>query len=218
MALLEQDMTVALITDENISHAIKVLSESDPKLQFLFDAVGPIPVPNQNLEYRSVCRIIVNQQLSGKAADTIFGRIEKCIPDLNAKSVLEAENDMFRSCGVSRGKAEYLKLLAEKLHGNPNYFEHIAKMETHAAKHEIWSNKGFGEWSSEIFLLFYLKRSDVFPKGDVTLNKVIAKLYGIDHANEGRIYELSKTWSPYRSVVSLALWRFFDLGLMKREN
>ena len=135
-------MAEALIADEAIAQAKKVLSATDTKLQFLFDAVGPISAPNQSLEYRSVCRIIVNQQLSGKAADTIFGRIEKCIPDLNAKSVLEAETALFRSCGVSKGKTEYLKLLAAKLNDNPMYFEHLAEMETKDAKREIWSNKG----------------------------------------------------------------------------
>ncbi|MBI1495197.1 DNA-3-methyladenine glycosylase family protein [Halocynthiibacter styelae] len=211
-------MTELLITAETIAHAVKTLSETDPRLEALFDAVGPISVPNQSLEYRSVCRIIVNQQLSGKAADTIFGRIENCIPDLNAQRILEADSELLRSCGVSKGKTEYLKLLAQRLHSNPGYFEQLAMMDTQAAKAEIWSNKGFGEWSSEIFLLFYLKRKDVFPKGDVTLNKVVAKLYGIDHSNEDKIYYLSEAWSPHRSIVSLALWRFFDLGLMTRQD
>jgi len=208
-------MIGTLITDESIALAVASLSQDDGRLAAVFDAVGKISLPRQSLEFGSVCRIIINQQLSGKAADTIFRRIQERIPNLTPQNVLMVADEELRSCGVSGAKVNYLKLLAEKIEDNPSYFDALVQMETGAAKEVIWSNKGFGEWSSEIFLLFHLKRADVFPKGDVTLNKVTAKIYGIDPIDVKRIYELSEAWSPYRSVVSLAFWQFFDLGLLE---
>ena len=210
-------MVETLLTAKTIAHAVAFLSQQDENLATLFNAVGNISPPRQSLEFRSVCRIIINQQLSGKAADTIFSRIEERIPNLSPQSVLKTESEALRFCGVSGAKVKYLKLLAEKLEDTPSYFDNLVHMDSEAAKKEIWSNKGFGEWSSEIFLLFHLKRADVFPKGDVTLNKVAAKIYSLDPNAKSRIYERSVAWSPYRSVVSLALWQFFDLGLMDQS-
>lgn len=208
-------MTESLITEETIAYAKKLLSQNDGRLKLLFNAIGEFSPPNKSLEYKSVCRIIINQQLSGKAADTIFCRIEKSIPNINPQSILGVKSEVLRSCGVSRAKIEYLKRLAQRLEEDPGYFENLAQMESIDAKQVIWSNKGFGEWSSEIFLLFHLRRANVFPKGDVTLNKVVAEIYGIDPRDENKIYQLSESWSPYKSVVSLALWRYFDLGLIR---
>ncbi len=203
-----------LITFKSIEIAVAALSENDAKLANLFHVVGELTPPHKSLEFSSVSRIIINQQLSGKAADTIFGRIENRFPNLIPNEILNAENEVLRACGVSNAKVKYLKALAQKLIERPGYFEEISQMESGLAKEEIWSNKGFGEWSSEIFLLFHLKRADIYPKGDVTLNKVVGKIFEIDPKDEKKIYELSESWSPYRSIVSLALWQFFDNGLM----
>jgi DNA-3-methyladenine glycosylase II len=206
-------MTENLINEKNVENAILILSKNDLILKKMFNLVGKVKLPNERLEFKNVCRIIVNQQLSGKAANTIFNRIKEKIPNLSPKCFLSISTEEMRQCGLSNAKSNYIKLLANKLNHNPLYFYQLQKLDTLSAKNEIWSNKGFGEWSSDIFLLFYLRKMDVFPKGDVTLNKVFSKIYCIDQKDEKYIYNYSNDWTPYKSVVSLAFWQFFDNNL-----
>ena len=206
-------MTKKLINERNVEDSVLILSENDVVLKKMFKLVGKIKLPNEKLEFKSVCKIIINQQLSGKAARTIFNRIEEKIPNLSPKCFLNISTEELRQCGLSNAKSNYIKLLANKLVHNPLYFHQLQELDTVSAKNEIWSNKGFGEWSSDIFLLFYLRKMDVFPRRDVTLNKVFSKIYGTDQKDEKYIYKYSHNWTPYKSVVSLAFWQFFDNGI-----
>ena len=206
-------MIKKLINERNVEDSVLILSENDVVLKKMFKLVGKIKLPNEKLDFKSDCKIIINQQLSGKAARTIFNRIEEKIPNLSPKCFLNISTEELRQCGLSNAKSNYIKLLANKLVHNPLYFHQLQELDTVSAKNEIWSNKGFGEWSSDIFLLFYLRKMDVFPRRDVTLNKVFSKIYGTDQKDEKYIYKYSHNWTPYKSVVSLAFWQFFDDGI-----
>ena len=97
-------MTENLINEKNVENAILILSKNDLILKKMFNLVGKLKLPDERLEFKNVCRIIVNQQLSGKAANTIFNRIKEKIPNLSPKCFLSISTEEMRQCGLSNAK------------------------------------------------------------------------------------------------------------------
>jgi DNA-3-methyladenine glycosylase II len=159
---------------------------------------------------------IVNQQLSGKAAKTIYGRLEKLAGrgGITPKAILKLKISAMRKCGLSALKAEAIKGLAkaaDKLD--------LSKIHLHEDEKIIellTAQKGIGPWTAEMILMFSLGRQDIFSKGDLGLKKGIMHLYGLKKMPSDRFMDkLAKAWSPYRTYAARVLWRVVDDGKEK---
>ncbi|TCS61602.1 DNA-3-methyladenine glycosylase family protein [Varunaivibrio sulfuroxidans] len=195
-----------------IDDAVIVLSAQDAVMREVLRSIEPISPPSKDLCFENTARIVINQQLSGKAANTIFSRILNVVEEFTPSSIIETPTDKLRNCGLSRAKIQYIKALAEKCQHDQSYLTSFISMTDEAAFARIRENKGFGDWSAYIFLLFHLKRPNIFPEGDATLNSVISELYGVSKSNTDDICRMSDKWSPYKSIACLALWRWADSG------
>ncbi len=153
---------------------------------------------------------IISQQLSIKAADTIFGRFKelfgKTFP--TPKQVLNMEDEKIRACGLSFAKVSYVKSVANAFISDLIDIEKIRKQSDEEVIQELTQIKGVGQWTAEMILIFTLKRPDVFSIGDLGLRNAIIKLYGITDRKE--MLNLSETWKPYRSYASWLLWRSLE--------
>lgn len=190
--------------------AIEYLDTADPILGRVFKVIPELKLPDRDMSFESVARIIVNQQLSLKAAETIHGRVVDLVKSYTPENLVRTPIEKLRACGLSNAKAAYIQKFATVCLNEPNYLESFLKLDDEMARDKILKNAGFGPWSAQIFLLFHLRRPDVFPTGDATLNKAISLLYDIPQSAKQQIASLSEVWAPYRSTASLALWKWID--------
>lgn len=162
--------------------------------------------------YRSLVRSIVGQQLSTKAAASIFNRFLHLFPDEEVKPevLLLIKDEELRSVGISWGKVKYLKDLSEKVLDGSLHLGKLEEMTNEEVIAELTGVKGIGPWTAEMFLMFSLARPDVFSFGDLGLKNAIKKLYKNENVSIEYMEKLSKKWSPYRTYAALILWESLD--------
>lgn len=160
--------------------------------------------------YEELVEAIVSQQLSVKAAATIFGRFKalfgKKFP--TPKQVLAMEDDKLRACGISYPKISYIKAIAQAFADKQIDLKKITKLTNEEIIIELTKIKGVGRWTAEMMLIFVLNRPDVFSIGDLGLRNAITRLYGITDKKE--MEKLAESWSPHRSTASWYLWRSLE--------
>ena len=160
--------------------------------------------------FETLLSAIVSQQISTAAAAAIQQRLNILLPEMEAGALLQLPVGALREAGLSQRKVEYAEGLARAMdegHFDPSKLE---VMDDQAAIAAITALRGFGPWSAEIYLMFSLQRSDIFPAGDLALRISLQKLKGIDTPlNEKHSRELVAAWSPYRSAGSLFLWHYY---------
>lgn len=153
---------------------------------------------------------IVSQQISTEAAAAIMGRVRDLLPQMRADLVLALPPGALRNAGLSMRKVEYVEGLAQAMVDNRFDPAELAAMEDQAVIDAITTLRGFGPWSAEIYLMFSLQRTDVFPAGDLALRIALQKLKGIETPlNDRQARQLVESWSPYRSAGSLFLWHYY---------
>lgn len=164
--------------------------------------------------FHALARAIVYQQLSGKAASTIFGRFELAcgVRKLNPKAVLAVSEEQMRAAGLSGQKARYIRDLAEKTASGEVRFGRHKKMTDDEIIAELTQVKGIGVWTVQMFLMFALKRPDVFPVLDLGVRNGMKNLYNLDPQAKHPAYEaIAENWRPYRSIASWYMWRSLEI-------
>lgn len=172
-----------------------------------------IKTNNEGL-FVSLCSSIINQQLSNKAASTIFGRFKALFPKekITAGKLSKMTTEKLRAVGISSQKANYLRDLAVKVLSKEVELEKFAILPDEAIVKELTSVKGIGRWTAEMFLMFALRREDVFSYGDLILRKSFQKLYGFKNEPiPQEIEKITSKWSPYKTYASRVLWRSYRL-------
>jgi DNA-3-methyladenine glycosylase II len=179
--------------------AIDHLKQSDPVLGAIIDRVGPYRMSYGEPTFESLARSIVYQQLSGKAASTIYGRFAAAAGEpLTPEGVLRLSLEQMRALGLSQQKAKYVRDLAEL--SDEEVIEHLTQV------------KGVGVWTVHMFLMFYLRRPNVLPTGDLGICNAVKKAYRMrKHPKPLDIEKRAKKWHPYCSVASWYLWRSLEL-------
>lgn len=172
-------------------------------------------VPTQTPLYESLIKAIISQQLSVKAADTIYGRFISLFGNqsLSLETLLSMDHEILRSVGLSNQKAHYTKYVADFfLREENSMIEWEQQLDTEIIE-KLTSIKGVGEWTVHMILIFNLGRSDVLPLGDLIVKRGLMKLLKIksdDKNGLSKIIKKSQKWSPHRSYVSRLMWAAKD--------
>jgi DNA-3-methyladenine glycosylase II len=174
-------------------------------------AVGPCLLePGVRGDYfTTLLRVIVGQQLSTRAAESIWRRVAGLHPRerrIRPVDVLSATGAELRSAGLSAAKVAYMKDLATKVSSGALSFRRIVRLDDAAIVSELVKVNGLGRWSAEMFLIFKLGRPDVWPVDDLGIRNAVARHYRRSFA-AGELQELAEPWRPHRSVASWYLWR-----------
>jgi DNA-3-methyladenine glycosylase II len=193
----------------NYTKAFDHLSK-DPIMSFLIKELGyEIDLYDRNDSdlARAFANLIIEQQISFKAAITIKQRFQDLTRRLSNEEILELDNNEIQSIGMSFRKVEYIKNIFK-------YFEH-SDFEFHKAsdkeiEDELIQIKGIGKWTIEMFMIFILFRLDVFSKGDIALINSIKSNYNIIDLSTNQLNELISKWSPYNTIASLILWKSIE--------
>lgn len=180
----------------------------DPLLNKLIKKYkAPTFSDRSNFLFEDLVESIISQQLSGKAADTIYKRFlalfEAKFP--SPQQILEMETEKLRGAGMSYSKASYIKNIAQAFLNKELDVNKLKKMADEEVIKELTKIKGIGRWTAEMTLIFTLKREDVFSLGDAGLRRAIKNLYKIN--KEKDILELAEKWKPKRSSACWYLWR-----------
>ncbi|AOY02138.1 DNA-3-methyladenine glycosylase [Jeongeupia sp. USM3] len=156
----------------------------------------------------TLCRSVVGQQISVKAADSIWRRFEACLGELRSERLLATPVDALRACGLSQRKVEYLTDLAQHHADGRLAAGRLAAMDDEAVIAELTAIRGIGRWTAEMFLMFHLMRPDVLPLDDIGLIKAVARYYHDDERRpKAEVHALAQRWAPWRSVATWYLWR-----------
>lgn len=187
----------------------------DHILYSVIEKIG-VPGPTTSQDYFSdLCETIINQQLSDKAAATIFSRFKKLFPSgkITPKTLIKLSAEKIRSCGTSNAKVSFLKDLAKKVLAEELRLDELAKLSDDLIMKELTKVKGIGPWTAEMFLMFSLGREDVFSHGDLGLRKAIKKLYKFKkEPTRSQIEKIVKKWKPYRTYASRILWKSLEIN------
>jgi len=192
------------------------LALADPVLAALVERFAGTALVSRGEPFVTLARSIVGQQISVKAADTVWARLAQALPVLTASEVLAREPASLRACGLSVRKVEYLQDLAR--HFVARHFEngqvhvaHWASMSDAEIIDELTAVRGIGVWTAQMFLIFNQLRPDVFPLDDIGLQKAVARHYcDGQRPARGWLAAHGERWRPWRSVATWYLWRSLD--------
>ena len=192
--------------------AKKILSKRDPILRKIIKKYKKGFLSTRNKPFFSLCRTIVGQQISTKAADSIWFKFEKkCKNNINPKTVLKISSPNLKNVGLSRQKVSYLKNISKAFKDRSFDIKELNKMDDNEAIYYITQLKGLGVWSAEMFLMFNLNRPDIFPTKDIGLLRAISKNYKTSYPPSKRfLNKVSKIHSGYRTVFTWYMWRSID--------
>jgi DNA-3-methyladenine glycosylase II len=189
------------------------LRKADPKLGLIIKRVGPCELhaaaPRDPFE--ALCMSIASQQLSTKAAATIFGRFCHLFPPdrkPTPERVMTLTDDQIRGVGFSRPKVAFIKDLAEHVIDGRLDLKGLKKHPDEEVMRQLVAVKGIGRWTAEIFLMFRLGRPDIFPADDLGLMNAVQRAYGLrTRPDAKKLRKLAESWQPHRSVAAWYLWQ-----------
>ena len=194
-------------------HKAKIsLSKRDPILKKIIKQYNKGHLTTRNNPFFSLCRTIVGQQISIKAADTIWNRLEaKCKKKIIPQKIIKLNATSMKKVGLSRQKISYLKNIAKSFKNKSFDVSSLKKMDDVSAIDYITQLKGLGIWSAQMFLMFNLNRPDIFPTKDIGLIRAISKNYKKRYPpSEKFLNKISNLHSGYRTVFTWYMWRSID--------
>ena len=199
-------------SDEDLRKGVSVLSKNEPKFSYALSACG-LPTFRKDVNgFEALFKIIVGQQLSTSAAQAIWTKLKVCDLTTN-ESVVAATESTLRNAGLSKTKVSYVKGLAltDLDYGS---FERKSNAEV---IQELTAVRGIGLWTAQIYLMFSLRRSDVFAPGDLALKEGARNLLGLkNRPSSDELNILSQGWKPYRTIAALILWNYY--GYIKKNE
>jgi len=191
------------------------LRKACPKMSEIIERVGPCRIAFREPVFDTLVRSIVYQQLSGKAAATIFGRLSDAVAnskgELTPRGLLKLTPEEARALGLSQQKYRYLRDLAERSVARQVDFAKLPGLSDEDVIAHLTQVKGVGVWTAHMFLIFALRRPDVLPTGDLGVRTAIKRAWGLEALPTPEEMEtIAAAWKPYRSFASWYLWRSLD--------
>jgi DNA-3-methyladenine glycosylase II len=184
------------------------LAQRDPKLAQLILAYPYEALLNLHNPFYTLTRAIVGQQISVKAADSIWHRLENLLESFRPECYLEIKVEELKLIGLSRQKINYISNIAHSFLEEKLTQDLWQDMEDDAVAEQLMKIKGIGIWTAQMFLIFHLHRPNILPLSDLGLLNSIKQIYGIENKTE--ILKLAKNWNPYCTVATWYLWRSID--------
>ena len=190
----------------------RALSKKDPVLRKIIKKYTKGFLTTRNNPFFSLCRTIVGQQISTKAADSIWSKFEKkCKKNINPNTILKISSRNLKRSGLSRQKISYLKNIAKAFKNKSFDTKKLRTMSDEEAIEYITKLKGLGVWSAEMFLMFNLNRPNIFPIKDIGLLRAISKNYKKSYPPSKRFLDkISNLHLGYRTVLTWYMWRSID--------
>lgn len=187
------------------------LMKRDRILKKLIPQFGPAHLTGRGEPFVTLARSIVGQQISVKAAQAVWDRVQATCPKLTPAQFIKVGHDALAGCGLSRRKAEYILDLATHFKSGALHVDAWASMDDEAVIAELTGIRGIGRWTAEMFLMFNLLRPDVLPLDDVGLiNAISVNYFSGEPVTRSEAREVAANWEPWRSVATWYMWRSLE--------
>ena len=191
--------------------AKKALYNKDKKLSKIIESYPQDFLFSKSDPFFTLARSIVGQQISVKAAQSVWDRLEAKVGKISPKIIIKTHSNTLKSVGLSRQKVNYLKNIANAFIEKKIKLNMWNKMTNEEIIQDLIQIKGIGRWTAEMFLIFNLCRADIFPLDDIGMIKALCKLHNIPYPTSREVViRIGEKWKPYRSVATWYLWRSLD--------
>ncbi|MEQ1815690.1 MAG: DNA-3-methyladenine glycosylase [Nitrosomonas sp.] len=193
------------------TQAIQELAACDTVMHQLVRQFEDATLTSRGCAFTTLVRSIVGQQISVKAAESVWQKVIRAIPDMTPHTIATAEQDLLRTCGLSTRKITYLQDLSRHFTEGSLSETTWTDRDDETIIQQLTEVKGIGRWTAEMFLIFHLQRPDVLPLDDIGLQRAISQHYfDKQPIDKKTMLELAKPWQPWRSVATWYLWRSLD--------
>jgi DNA-3-methyladenine glycosylase II len=195
-----------------MKEAIHHLRRQDPVLALIIDRVGDYGIQFRDPDFETLVKSIVFQQLSGRVANVIFGRLAAAVGGkVTPENILKLRPARMRSLGLSGQKTAYIRDLARHARDGKVVFDELHHLPDEEVIARLTQVKGIGVWTVHMFLIFALRRTDVLPTGDLGIRNAIRKAYGLaELPTPAEMEVMAASWRPYCTVASWYLWRSLE--------
>lgn len=200
------------LSQSALEAAINAASLIEPKLRLVVDAIGHPETRSRPPGYETILRTIVGQQISVKAAASVWRKLEEGVGNLSDPSaILASDEEMLRACGLSRQKQGYARSLAELVASGELDLLNLP-LDDEEAIALLTKAKGIGRWSAEIYLLFAEGRPDIWPAGDLAIQIALGRILGLeDRPSEKQTRLLADAWRPHRGAIAILAWHHYNI-------
>ena len=185
---------------------ISFLIEKEIVFKKLHQQYGNPFIPSRPQGFITLCKLILEQQVSIDSAKACFLKIEKLLGEVSPETISNCSDDDMKSCGVSRQKISYLKILSKAVSEELN-LESLSTKTADEVRNELIKIKGIGHWTIDVYLMFSLQSQDIIPLGDIAVVNTIKELFGCQTKEE--MEKLTQNWKPYRSMATFMLWHHY---------
>lgn len=203
-------MTERLNSAATLARHLDVLLQVDPRLQAVAERAGPFQIRATEPGFVGLARIVCGQQLSVASARAIWTRFEALPGALEPHSYLRLKQAEIRATGFSAGKCRTMRTVAEAIAAGEIDLDAVATLPAPAAVNSLVKLKGIGPWTAEIYLMFCAGHPDIFPAGDLALQKAVAHAFGLDERlSIKELIAIAEAWAPHRHAAALLFWRYY---------
>lgn len=206
----DKALTGRLNSGEVLALHLEALIERDPRLVAIREASGDFPVRVNPAGFAGITKIICGQQLSVASARAIWSRFEAVPGALDPAGYLALNEATVRATGFSLAKYRTVRVIAEAVVAGELDFAHVERLPAEDAVSYLTAHKGIGPWTAEIYLMFCAGHPDIFPAGDLALQKAVAHGLGLDaRPSIKQLIAIAEAWSPHRAAAALLFWRYY---------
>jgi DNA-3-methyladenine glycosylase II len=203
-------MDAAPRPDETLRPALEALAARDADIARHYAHCGLPPERGQPAGFAGLARIIAAQQVSAASAAAIIGRLESALRPCTPEGFLELDEAALRAIGLSRPKMRYCRALAEDILAGRIDLDGLAGLDDEAAIEHLMRAKGIGVWSAEVYLLFALRRPDVWPADDLAVQVAVQRVKALDERpDRAEMRALAEPWRPHRSAAARFMWHCY---------
>ena len=198
------------LTATSLELALQDLAERDPDIARAYARVGIPPMPARRTGFALLIETICSQQVSATASRAIMGRLDEAVGKLEPNTFLALDEAALKGIGFSRQKISYGRVLAEAVASGALKFSRLNRLDDEDVIAELTRLKGIGRWTAEIYLLFALKRPDVWPADDLAVVMAVQHLKGLKKRPDRKtMLKIGEAWRPWRSVAARLMWHYY---------
>jgi len=208
---IAEPVAVVSSFNKNTFHAIcDHLGKKDQHLQSIINQYGYPPMWRRNNSFASLIHIILEQQVSLASAKAAFTRLKEKLGKITAQNLLKLSDEEMKACYFSRQKTVYARHLAEVILSRKINLTKLRQLPNEEIRTQLKQVQGIGDWTVDIYLLFVLQRTDIFPHGDLAMMNALKEVKKQKtHVSKEDIIRLSANWRPYRSVATMLFWHYY---------
>lgn len=196
-----------------MTEALHYLITKDNALNQIYKDFGSPYIPSRPEGFETLCKLIIEQQVSLESAKACFKNLEANIGCITPENILKHSAEELRMFSISKQKATYLIALSNAVVEKTLNIEKLSELNDDEIRNQLIKIKGIGNWTIDIYLMFCLKSKDIIPLGDIAVVNTIKELYNCNSKEE--IEHISENWKPYRSMATYLLWYYY---LTKRNR